>query len=112
MSVYRLDELPPHQVAPGVEARFMHGAGITLMRAVLSAGARVPGHRHPHEQVTTVLAGCLRITIAGQDHLLQPGTTAFVPGNVEHSALAEADTEVLDVFTPVREDYRVLGGTR
>jgi quercetin dioxygenase-like cupin family protein len=34
-----------------------------------------------------------------------PGDCFLVPGNVEHQASALEDSEVLDIFTPMREDY-------
>jgi quercetin dioxygenase-like cupin family protein len=34
-----------------------------------------------------------------------PGDSFLVPGNVEHQACALEDSEVLDIFTPMREDY-------
>jgi quercetin dioxygenase-like cupin family protein len=106
MSVTDTNALAPRQLAPGVVARLVHGDALTLMRATIEAGATLPLHRHPHEQATTVLRGQLRLTIAGTEHLLGPGMTALIPGNVEHGARAVDECEVLDVFTPVREDYR------
>jgi quercetin dioxygenase-like cupin family protein len=34
-----------------------------------------------------------------------PGESFLVPGGVEHQARALEDSEVLDIFTPCREDY-------
>ncbi len=36
---------------------------------------------------------------------LRSGDSIIVEGNVEHRATALEDSEVLDVFTPCREDY-------
>jgi quercetin dioxygenase-like cupin family protein len=33
------------------------------------------------------------------------GESFIVPGNVQHQASALEDSEVLDIFTPMREDY-------
>lgn len=104
--IVTFSDVTPRQLAPGVSARILHGAGLTVMRAELEAGARVPAHAHPHEQSTTVLAGRLRLTIAGLPAVLEPGMTAVIPGGVEHAATAETTCLVLDVFTPVREDLR------
>jgi quercetin dioxygenase-like cupin family protein len=35
----------------------------------------------------------------------KPGDSFIVDGDVEHQARALEDSEVLDVFTPMREDY-------
>jgi quercetin dioxygenase-like cupin family protein len=36
-----------------------------------------------------------------------PGDSFIVSGNVEHQASALEDSEALDIFTPMREDYAV-----
>jgi quercetin dioxygenase-like cupin family protein len=112
MSVFWTDDLPAHTLAPGIRVRIMHGDAVTLMRASLAAGAVLPPHRHPHEQVSTVLSGAVRFTVGGQEHALSAGATVFIPGNVEHSAIADVEAEVIDVFTPVREDYRAFDAAR
>ena len=35
-----------------------------------------------------------------------PGSTVFIPGGTPHHALAIESTDVIDMFTPVREDLR------
>jgi quercetin dioxygenase-like cupin family protein len=98
--------LDERELAPGIFARLMHGDALTVMRVRLVAGARLPRHQHPHEQATTVLSGHLQLTIGDTVCELGPGTTAFIPGNTPHHAWAPVPTDAIDVFTPVREDYR------
>ena len=38
--------------------------------------------------------------------VLTPGTVALIPSGVRHSGRAVTDCQLLDVFHPVREDYR------
>ena len=77
-----------------------------IARVEVRADARLPQHAHPHEQVTTVLSGELELTVAGEVKVLRPGMVAFIPGGVPHSARAITACQVLDVFHPVRDDYR------
>lgn len=69
-------------------------------------GARVPPHSHAHEQLGYVLEGGLALTIAGVEHSLGPGDAYEIPGGTEHAAWSKGRCLVLDVFQPVREDYR------
>jgi len=46
------------------------------------------------------------LTIAGQVHTAGPGTAIIIPGGVRHSGKALSDCRLLDVFYPVREEYR------
>jgi quercetin dioxygenase-like cupin family protein len=77
----------------------------------LDPGAVVPVHRHEHEQLGIVLSGEITMTIDGVEHVLGPDHAYQIPGGVEHGAQAGRDgCRVIDVFQPVREDYRRLAG--
>jgi quercetin dioxygenase-like cupin family protein len=65
-------------------------------------GAR---HSHPHEQMVYVVSGHLVFEHPSGRFEAKTGDSFLVPGGVEHQASALEDSEVLDVFTPYREDY-------
>jgi quercetin dioxygenase-like cupin family protein len=72
----------------------------------LDEGAVVAPHSHPHEQAGIVLEGMLELTIDGQARTLKAGEAYIAPGNLMHSARSVGGKcKVLDVFSPVREDY-------
>ena len=62
-------------------------------------------HSHPHEQSGYVISGRYLMTVAGKSYELNPGDSYAVPGNVPHSFKGIEGGEVIDVFTPIREDY-------
>lgn len=62
-------------------------------------------HQHPHEQSGYVISGKYRMTVDGKEYELQPGDSYAIPGNVTHSFEVIEGSEVIDVFTPIREDY-------
>jgi quercetin dioxygenase-like cupin family protein len=62
-------------------------------------------HSHPHEQAVYVVRGHLRVTCQGTILDLRTGDTFVVRGGVDHGACAIEDSLVVDVFTPIREDY-------
>ena len=99
-------DITPREIAPGFFARFVHTHGMTLARITVRADARVPTHSHPHEQLTTVLSGELELTVGSEVKVLRAGMVAFIPGGVPHSARAVSACEVLDIFHPVRDDFR------
>lgn len=106
MTFLEYSDIAPREIAPGFSARFVHTQSMTIARVDIRRDARLPSHSHPHEQLTTVLSGELELTIAGEVRVLRPGMVAFIPGGVPHSAHAVTACDVLDVFHPVREDYR------
>jgi quercetin dioxygenase-like cupin family protein len=79
---------------------------MTIAHWRIEAGSTLGEHSHPHEQVTNVLEGQFEFTIDGETRLLGPGSVAVVPSNKVHSGRAVTDCLILDVFSPVREDYR------
>src|SRR5688572_3987194 len=77
---------------------------VTRMR--FETGVNAPTHRHPHEQAGYVVTGRYRQTIAGTSHELHPGDSYAIPGGIEHAMEVLEDGEVIDVFTPPREEFR------
>lgn len=99
------------QLAPGVRARTFWGDNIMLAAVEFDPGAQVPAHKHPHEQAGTVVSGEVEFIIDGETRLLRTGDIYFIPSNIEHSAKAGAHpAEVLDVFTPIRNDLKYNSG--
>ena len=89
----------------GIRRRTL-AAGEHMMQMVvtLDAGSHLPEHQHPHEQLTHVLRGRLRLTIAGVAHELGVGHSVCIPGGTPHAADVLEDTLVVDTFSPPRED--------
>jgi quercetin dioxygenase-like cupin family protein len=71
----------------------------------LKKGTEVPVHQHPHEQTGYLVSGGLNFIIAGECLMAKPGDSWNIPGGVEHGAEALEDTVVIEVFSPVREEY-------
>ncbi len=102
----RLDEVDPFALAEGVTGRPLFGVGVMMNLVECGAGAVVPLHSHPHEQLGVVLHGSLTLVVDGEPHELGPMDAVALPGGIEHSAVAGPDGAVmLDVFSPVREDF-------
>lgn len=106
MRFFDYDAVTPREVAPGFHGRYVHSDNVTQGRVDIDAGARLPEHTHPQEQWTTVLSGTLELTVAGVLHVLQPGHLLCIHPHEPHSARAVTACQVIDVFHPVRQDYR------
>ena len=101
------DQMSTHTICPGVTIRTAACQKMMLSMAELQARAVVPAHSHPHEQVGIVLEGRARFLIGGQEKTLGPGDLFRIPGNVSHEVIVlDQPTRVLDIFQPVREEYR------
>jgi quercetin dioxygenase-like cupin family protein len=106
MNCVKIDEGRKKEMAPGCRAQFVHTDNMTLAYWSLEAEAEVPEHAHPHEQVVNVLAGTIELTVNGEVRRLQPNDIVLVPPNTSHRARAVTFCRILDVFHPVREDFR------
>ena len=78
---------------------------MTLAFWEVKAGSPLPEHAHHHEQVANVLEGEYELTVNGETRRLRAGEAVIIPSNVPHSGIAITDCKLLDVFSPVREDY-------
>lgn len=106
MSFTKLEDLPAREQMPGFRGRFIHGDTVTIVHWDVTAGAVLPEHSHPHEQISNLLEGEFEMTVDGQARRLGAGSVAVVPSHAVHSGRALTDCRFIDVFHPVREDYR------
>lgn len=106
MPEVKLETLTVREIFPGFRARVVHGERTSQSWVDIDAGAAFPEHAHPHEQVVNVLAGTLELVCDGVVHTLEPGQVLVIPPNVPHEGRALTACRVLDIFAPVREDYR------
>src|SRR5271156_6892677 len=85
-----------------------HSDQLMLVRHHFEKGWVGARHSHPHHQLVYVVSGAIRVDVGGRVFDVCAGDSFVVDGGVEHQASALEASEVLDVFTPVREDYREL----
>ena len=94
-------------LVPGINARSFWGEIMMMVIVEFDASATLPKHKHPHEQGGIVLDGELEFIIGGETRLLHPGDLYIIPGGVDHEVkVGVTPAKVLDIFSPVREEYR------
>jgi quercetin dioxygenase-like cupin family protein len=100
-------ETSHHEIFPGVHIFTCPGERMMLSLVEFGPRAVVQPHSHPHEQMGMLLEGELTFTIGGETRTLHAGEMWRIPGGVIHSAVAgDKPVKALDVFHPVRDDYR------
>ena len=104
--VYGSNPTATSRPEPGLERRVLASNDkLMLVEHHMEKGWVGAQHSHPHEQIVYVVYGRLRVSAAGRDFEIGKGDSFVVRGGVEHQASALEDSQVLDVFTPRREDY-------
>ena len=96
-----------HVVFGSTHVTTFAGDNVQLSYAEIPANGVVDWHAHPNEQVGMMIAGRATFFIGDDEKTLGPGEFFFIPGGVRHRdvALGE-DVKALDVFYPIRDEYR------
>lgn len=103
-----INSVAPIELSPGFTARILHSAHMTLSFLDVKAGSVSAEHAHMQEQVAMLTEGEFELTIAGESVRFGPGAVIVIPSNTPHSGRAITDCKLVDIFTPVREDFRAL----
>ena len=76
----------------------------------LDPDSEIPYHQHEHVQTTYVLKGSFKFSIKYPDHtetqVVRAGDGIYFPSNYWHGCIPlEDDSQLLDSFTPIRQDF-------
>ena len=83
---------------------------LMLVKVWFDEGAIGEVHSHPHTQTAYVVSGKFEVMVDGRKEVLGPGGCFFVPSGADHGAVCLEEGILLDIFTPVREDF-LAGGS-
>lgn len=94
------------QLLTGIHLKTLaYGEKTLLGKFHLEKGSLLPRHSHPNEQTGYMLSGRMRFTIGDENYDVEPGDSWCIPAGIEHSAELLEDSYIIEVFSPVREDY-------
>jgi quercetin dioxygenase-like cupin family protein len=105
MELYDWNQLPAERMNPLVVRKAVHTRHMTIARLYIRKGAVVPEHSHVNEQVSSVERGALKFFIDGGETMVHSGEVLVIPPHMPHKVEATEDTDVTDIFSPVREDW-------
>jgi len=83
----------------------VHGEKTLMGQFSIVRGSAIPPHSHPHEQTGFMVSGKLRFKVEDEIMEVVGGDSWCIPGGTEHAVQALEDSVVIEVFSPVREDY-------
>src|SRR4051794_9361966 len=94
------------QTAPGIKRQMIVGEKMTMCRFTFDPLVVTDEHTHPHEQMTLIVKGKVKFTIAGEVKILSAGNVMHFPPNNRHGAtMLDEEVVLIDIFSPVREDF-------
>ena len=99
-------EVLPQSVGEGVTRRVLaYNNGLMCVENTFEAGAVGSLHSHPHTQITYVVSGKFTFTIDGETKIVTKGDTMLKEDGVVHGCTCLEAGVLLDIFTPMREDF-------
>ena len=78
---------------------------LMLVEVGFDTGAAGAAHTHPHTQISYALCGEFDYTLDGQTYHMKPGDSIVVPGGKVHGCTCTSAGTLLDIFSPMREDF-------
>lgn len=105
-----LATLPEERISDKISRRIASGEHGMIVWWNMKAGAHASAHKHDNEQIVWLCKGKMEFRLGDERRTCGPGDVVVIPGGVEHEAYFPEDTEVIDIFSPPREDF-LSGGT-
>jgi quercetin dioxygenase-like cupin family protein len=100
------NEIEWEVVGQGVKRKIMaYDESLMLVRVEFEKGGIGNLHHHYHSQITHVESGKFEISMGGVKKILTVGDCFYAPPNVEHGAICLEAGVLIDVFSPMREDF-------
>ncbi len=84
-----------------------NGGSLMMAEVTFQKGGIGAVHNHTdHEQVSYIVKGSFEVSVGSDRQVLKAGDSFYAARNVDHGVIALEDASViLDVFTPIREDF-------
>lgn len=99
-------DVPIEDVGGGITRQILgHNDELMLVKAIFETGAEGYQHEHYHSQVSYVESGVFDVTIDGVTKRQSAGDSYFIPPHVMHGAICIEAGVLLDMFSPIREDF-------
>ncbi len=96
------------EVAPGMKRKILgFNDQIMMVKVHFDKGGVGVIHKHPHSQTTYVVSGKFEVTIGQEKKILEGGDAFYIPPHIEHGAVCLEEGILIDVFSPVREDFLI-----
>ena len=90
----------------GIKRKVMaYNDQLMLVRVVFEQGAVGTLHQHYHTQISYVESGQFEAEVGGEKRILKAGDAFNVPSDVVHGVVCLEAGVLIDVFTPLREDF-------
>jgi quercetin dioxygenase-like cupin family protein len=99
-------DIPWQDLGGGLKRKIMsYDDNMMMVKIIFEKGGIGTPHKHIHTQMSYVESGEFEVTIGSEVKLLKKGDGYYIPPNVMHGAVCKAAGVLIDMFTPMREDF-------
>ncbi|HVE60308.1 MAG TPA: cupin domain-containing protein [Chitinophagaceae bacterium] len=99
-------DIPWQEMSKGVRRKIMaYDDKLMVVKVEFEKGGVGALHQHHHSQITHIESGVFEVEVAGGKKILQKGDAFYIPPNVMHGAVCREAGVLIDVFSPMREDF-------
>jgi quercetin dioxygenase-like cupin family protein len=99
-------DIPWQDLGGGLKRKIMsYDENMMMVKIIFEKGGIGKPHQHIHTQMSYVESGVFEVTIAGEIKTLKKGDAYYIPPNVMHGAVCKKAGVLIDMFTPMREDF-------
>jgi len=100
------NDIPWEVTGPGVKRKIMAwDERLMVVKVQFEKGGVGTLHQHHHSQITHIESGTFEVEINGEKKVLTGGDAFYIPPNVLHGAICMEAGVLIDVFSPMREDF-------
>jgi quercetin dioxygenase-like cupin family protein len=83
-----------------------NGGSLMMVEVSFTSGGVGAVHNHTdHEQVSYIVKGSFEVLVGDEKKVMKVGDSFYAGKNVNHGVVALEDSIILDVFTPIREEF-------
>src|SRR6185369_15432804 len=99
-------EVGSENLGDGISRQMIVGENLMVCRLTISPNVITAAHDHSHEQITLVEKGTVRFIVGDDEFVATAGDILFFPSGCWHGAtILEKEVVLIDIFTPIREDF-------
>ncbi len=99
-------DIPWENMGNGIKRKIMsYDDRLMLVKVEFEKGGVGSLHKHHHSQITHIESGVFEVEINSEKKVLSAGDGFYIPPNVMHGAVCLEAGVLIDVFSPMREDF-------
>ena len=99
-------DIPWEELGGGLKRKIMaYDDNLMMVKVAFEKGGVGALHSHFHTQMSYVESGVFEVTIGDKKQTLKKGDGYYIPSNIMHGAVCLEAGVLIDMFTPMREDF-------